>query len=87
LVLASRAEMLSAIGEAKHAAAIFIGKKAEIGAAETRELPADASGFAAALFVTLHDLDDAGCDMVVVEAPPDSEEWLAVRDRLTRAKS
>lgn len=87
LVVSARHDMASAIRDASHAGAIFVGKKAEIGAREVRALPADATGFAAALFATLHDLDDAGCDVVVVEAPPDTEAWLAVRDRLARAKS
>jgi len=30
-------------------------------------------------------LDAAGVDLILVEAPPASAEWDAVRDRLTRA--
>jgi L-threonylcarbamoyladenylate synthase len=50
-----------------------------------RHLPDDAEGYAAGLFAALHDLDDAGCDAIVVEAVPDDEGWTAVRDRLARA--
>ena len=32
-------------------------------------------------------LDEAGADLLLVEAVPDEPEWLAVRDRLTRAAS
>jgi len=39
----------------------------------------------AALYATLHELDDQGYDAIVVELPPDTPEWAAVRDRLTRA--
>jgi L-threonylcarbamoyladenylate synthase len=48
-------------------------------------LPADAVGYAAQLYAALHRLDDAALDRIVVQAPPASAEWLAVRDRLQRA--
>jgi L-threonylcarbamoyladenylate synthase len=33
----------------------------------------------------LHELDLAAWDRVVIEMPPDTPEWAAVRDRLMRA--
>jgi L-threonylcarbamoyladenylate synthase len=48
-------------------------------------MPADPAGYAARLYASLHDLDDAGVDRIVVAMPPDHEEWLAIRDRLRRA--
>ena len=45
-------------------------------------VPAD---YARALFATLRSLDEAGVDVVVVEAVPDDDIWLAVADRLKRA--
>ncbi len=48
-------------------------------------LPADAPGFAARLYATLHALDVRGLDWIAVERPPESPEWDAVRDRLRRA--
>ncbi|MBU6309395.1 MAG: threonylcarbamoyl-AMP synthase [Planctomycetes bacterium] len=48
-------------------------------------MPADAAGFAARLYATLHALDQRQLDRIVVDEPPDTEEWRAVRDRLTRA--
>ena len=48
-------------------------------------LPADPRGYAADLYAALHRLDDAGVRTVIVQAVPESEEWLAVRDRLSRA--
>lgn len=47
-------------------------------------LPADAVGYAAGLYAALHDLDAAGVETVVVEPPPDGDEWRAVHDRLRR---
>lgn len=48
-------------------------------------LPNDPAGYAHALYATLHRLDDAGADAIVVEAPPSGDAWQAVTDRLTRA--
>jgi len=48
-------------------------------------LPADPAGFAARLYDVLHALDASGLDRIVVELPPESTEWTAVRDRLLRA--
>jgi len=55
------------------------------GAAFHRELPADALGYAAALYEALHAADDAGCASVVIEMVPARAAWDGVRDRLTRA--
>ena len=53
-----------------------------------RELPGDPAAYAEALYRTLHDLDESGLDRIVVEdVPRDSEAWLAVADRLTKAAS
>lgn len=48
-------------------------------------MPADPAGYATALYASLHALDDAGCDVIVVEKLPETSAWLAVRDRLSRA--
>ena len=48
-------------------------------------LPSDPAGYAHALYATLHRLDDAGVDAIIVEAPPAGDTWQAVTDRLTRA--
>lgn len=50
-----------------------------------RIAPADASGFAHDLYANLRDLDTVGADLIIVETPPDSPDWDAVRDRLQRA--
>jgi len=48
-------------------------------------LPANPREYAADLYAALHRLDDAGVATILVQEPPDTEDWLAVRDRLTRA--
>ncbi len=48
-------------------------------------MPINAKDYSARLYATLHDLDAMGVQRIVVALPPQSEEWLAVRDRLRRA--
>lgn len=50
-------------------------------------LPADASEYARNLYAALRELDAEDADRILVEAPPDGDEWAAVRDRLGRACS
>lgn len=51
----------------------------------TLTLPADASGYSAGLYAALHQLDDLGATHILIDAPPDNDEWLAIHDRLRRA--
>jgi len=48
-------------------------------------LPDDPGAAAHTLYATLRALDEQGFDTIVATLPPDTEEWAAVRDRLTRA--
>jgi L-threonylcarbamoyladenylate synthase len=48
-------------------------------------LPADPREYAADLYAALHRLDDARVATILVQEPPQTEDWLAVRDRLSRA--
>lgn len=48
-------------------------------------LPAEPERYAHALYATLRALDASGCDRILVEAPPATSAWEAVRDRLMRA--
>ena len=50
-----------------------------------REMPADPREYAAALYETLHRLDQRRPDWIAVECPPDTPEWAGVLDRLRRA--
>jgi L-threonylcarbamoyladenylate synthase len=47
--------------------------------------PADPAGYAHDLYSNLRALDHAGCDAILVEQPPEAAEWLAIRDRISRA--
>jgi len=50
-----------------------------------RRMPQDAAATAQQLFAVLRSLDDAAVKLIWVEAPPETPEWEAVRDRLERA--
>jgi L-threonylcarbamoyladenylate synthase len=50
-------------------------------------MPRDAGGYAAVLYATLHALDGESLDWIAIEMPPDTPEWAAIRDRITRAGS
>ena len=48
-------------------------------------LEADANRAAEALYAILHQLDDYKSSNILVQMPPNSPEWLAILDRLSRA--
>jgi len=48
-------------------------------------MPRDPQAYAQRLYAALREVDGAGCEQILVEAPPDTAEWAAVRDRLKRA--
>jgi L-threonylcarbamoyladenylate synthase len=50
-------------------------------------IPHDAEAFARAIYAELHRCDEAGADLIVVEAPPDLPEWSGIADRLRRASA
>jgi L-threonylcarbamoyladenylate synthase len=58
---------------------------ATLGAVNVSVIPHDAEAFARALYAELHRCDEAGAELIVVEAPPDSPEWSGIADRLRRA--
>jgi L-threonylcarbamoyladenylate synthase len=57
----------------------------DAGPAGAEVLSADPREYAADLYAALHRLDDAGVATILVQEPPQTEDWLAVRDRLSRA--
>ncbi|MGX6605717.1 L-threonylcarbamoyladenylate synthase [Micromonosporaceae bacterium Da 78-11] len=62
-----------------------IGVLAYEGVAGDEVLSADPREYAADLYAALHRLDDAGFATILIQQPPQTEDWLAIRDRLGRA--
>jgi L-threonylcarbamoyladenylate synthase len=52
---------------------------------DTRQMPASAAEYAAALYDALHQADAGDYAWIAVDLPPDVPEWEAVHDRLRRA--
>jgi L-threonylcarbamoyladenylate synthase len=48
-------------------------------------MPPTAEAYAQKMYATLRELDRPGVSDIVIEFPPDTPEWTAVRDRLRRA--
>lgn len=49
------------------------------------KMPREPHAYAQRLYAALRELDAAGCESILIEAPPDEPAWQAVRDRLARA--
>jgi len=50
-----------------------------------KQMPGDVDSYSRRLYTVLRELDASGAAVIVCELPPDTSEWAAVRDRLTRA--
>ncbi len=48
-------------------------------------MPREPQAYAHKLYAALRELDGAHCEMILIEAPPETPEWAGVRDRLERA--
>jgi L-threonylcarbamoyladenylate synthase len=77
-------EVRDASEEGERTGAILLAAP-QLGTGLTIRLPDDPAGYAARLYAALHDLDDAGCALILVERVPDGPGWDGVRDRLRRA--
>jgi L-threonylcarbamoyladenylate synthase len=49
--------------------------------------PADAPAYAQTLYDTLHAMDASGAEVLLVQAPPQGDDWAAVHDRLQRSSA
>ncbi len=47
----------------------------------------DPVAYARELYANLHQLDQAGADRIVIASPPDGPDWVAIHDRLRRARA
>jgi L-threonylcarbamoyladenylate synthase len=88
LRIAERSELLALVQRAPRPVGLAtLGVPMSLHGVHERTLPDDPVLYAAALFDTLHALDDAGCRTIALEAVPTGPGWEAVRDRLARASA
>ena len=88
----NRSAVIETAGESSTVGIIAIGGPDEEAALqgvfsrlEWRSLPAEPEAYAQRIYAELRELDALGLDLILLEAPPDTAEWEAVRDRLQRA--
>ncbi|HWI57938.1 MAG TPA: Sua5 family C-terminal domain-containing protein, partial [Bacillota bacterium] len=55
------------------------------GFARVAVIPHDPEAFARAFYAELHQCDEAGAELIIVEKLPETGEWRALADRLSRA--
>jgi L-threonylcarbamoyladenylate synthase len=48
-------------------------------------MPREPQACAQRLYAALRELDAAGCGAILIDTPPGTAEWDAIRDRLSRA--
>ena len=48
-------------------------------------MPKEPQAYAQRLYAALRELDAAGCGAILIESPPETAAWDAIRDRLSRA--
>ena len=73
------------ISKLKNRVAVLAFSRPDERVATWLRMPRDADGYAQKLYGALRELDGAGCELLLVEAPPETPEWSAVNDRLRRA--
>ena len=73
------------IGELKARVAVLAFSRPDERVDYWIRMPRDPQAYAQRLYAALRELDTAGCERILVEAPPETPEWAAVRDRLRRA--
>jgi len=61
------------------------GIPSTLGLGGVNVIPHDPEAFARAIYAQLHECDQTGAELIVVEALPATDEWRAISDRLNRA--
>ncbi len=88
-LFASRAELVNfAKTSQKNYAALLIGEGADndkLPSCKYVNLPKEATQVAKHLYSMLHEMDALNVELLLIEAPPNAPEWLAILDRLSRA--
>ena len=80
-------DLLARQGPTRRSVMSFRARPAGDASALWIEAPSDPDRYGHDLYANLRTLDSSGCDEIVVEEPPASAKWTAIRDRLSRARS
>ena len=78
-------ELDKAIAQARGPVAVLAFSRPDERVDYWLRMPREPKAYAQRLYAALRELDTAGCERILIEAPPESPEWSAVRDRLKRA--
>ena len=78
-------ELDSTIAQAKGRVAVLAFSRPDERVDHWLRMPREPKAYAQRLYAALRELDTADCERILIEAPPESPEWSAVRDRLKRA--
>jgi L-threonylcarbamoyladenylate synthase len=73
-----------ALGEGRTVGAMVFASL-DVAGVQQHAMPTDPREYARLLYATLHMLDRSGCELILVEQPPQTPEWRGVLDRLRRA--
>ena len=84
-LLSSRAALQAALLQHPDAATLLFGNAPTFICHHYQVLPNDAHRAAEQLYAALHQLDGVSASMILIEAPPQGPEWVAIHDRLQRA--
>ncbi|WP_420128705.1 L-threonylcarbamoyladenylate synthase [Longimicrobium sp.] len=79
------ADAAQRVNEGMRVGALLLEDAGDRRIAPVVRMPDDPAAYAARLYAALHELDDAGCDVILIDPPPDAPAWAGVRDRLRRA--
>ncbi|MFY9326660.1 MAG: L-threonylcarbamoyladenylate synthase [Georgfuchsia sp.] len=79
------AEMAKYLRDGRSLAVLSVESPAPHERVQWQPAAREAGPYAHALYANLRALDRQGIDLILVEAPPQGPEWLAVNDRLARA--
>jgi L-threonylcarbamoyladenylate synthase len=66
---------------------LYEGTSRPAGKGRVLDLPSDAPSYAERLYSALHEADAQGWDWIGIQAPPETERWAGIWDRLRRASA
>ncbi|MBU6140059.1 MAG: threonylcarbamoyl-AMP synthase [Proteobacteria bacterium] len=87
LLILSKKEVALSIKKEKNIAVIHHSIIAGSQGVEMYQMPNTKTKYAQKLYETLHHIDGTNVEKILVETPPNSDDWADIRDRLKKASS